>query len=604
MLTKVVSVVMSVFMSLTGMFYSSFNTVLDSVSEMFFGIPCTSQAVKDDFFDEITDTDVISVDEENGYVEDLVAVFIDGNLSFSKKLAMFSSFGGTLIGWSAPIDLYVFRFLPMTYNQVRAKCNSLESKDGVVLAVPVETFRSTLNAAPNDPFDTDEVIIWDELYPRGSNWWLEAVDARQAWDYSDYFSRINIGLVDAGFDLNHPEFYGRISFPSGRLANRNSANVHGCHVAGIIGASRNNGIGISGLCDNSELICVDWYPDALQFWNTELAIFFGFAECVKAGAKVVNLSLGTSNSKKDDNGSFFDDVFSPACVSLMMSSLLSKGYDFLAVQSAGNGDYYGDPIDAKHNGHFSAVNENNIFTGLYDVSKSDILNRIIIVSSADNLGGGEYMQSLYSNTGHRVDIAAPGDDVYSCSTDGNYTYLSGTSMAAPVVTGIASLVWSVNPSFTGAQVKDIVCSSTDSIVKINDRFDYYYDNELCDYPMVNAKLSVEEALLRTNSDWGRVTGKVVCDEDVSEIVCDGVSHTVLSDGSYSFVAPEGYSSLSILDENGDEIGTVDVIIEEGATVEAPDFENTPEPPAEETTTAIDISTEVYTTEVYTTEVVL
>lgn len=603
MLTKVVSVIMSVFMSMTGMFYSSFNTVIDSVSEMLFGIPCTTQAVKDDFFDEITDTDVVSVDEENGYVEDLVAVFIDGELSFSKKLALFSSFGGTLIGWSAPIDLYVFRFLPMTYNQVRSKCSSLESKDGVVLAVPVETFRSTLNAVPNDPFDTDEAIVWDELNPHGSNWWLEAVDARQAWDYSDYFSRINIGLVDAGFDINHPELSGRISFPSNRLANRNSANVHGCHVAGIIGANRNNGIGISGICNNSELICVDWYPDLLQFWNTELAIFFGFAECVKAGAKVVNLSLGTSNSKKNDNGSFIDDVFGPACVSLMMSSLLSKGYDFVAVQSAGNGDYYGDPIDAKHNGHFSSVNENNIFTGLYDVSKADILNRIIVVASADNLGNGEYMQSPYSNTGRRIEIAAPGDDIYSCSVDGKYTYLSGTSMAAPVVTGIASLVWSVNPSFTGAQVKDIVCSSTDSIVKINDRADYFYDNELCDYPMVNAKLSVEEALLRSNSDWGRVTGNVLCDESVSEIVCGGVSHTVLSDGSYSFVAPEGYSSLKVIDSNGNEIGEIEVLIEAGATVEAPDFENAPEPPEEELTTSVVVLTEVFTTEDYVTDVI-
>ena len=176
-------------------------------------------------------------------------------------------------------------------------------------------------------------------------------------------------------------------------------------------------------------------------------------------------------------------------------------------------------------------------------------------------------------------------------------------MAAPVVTGIASLVWSVNPSFTGAQVKDIVCSSTDSIVKINDRADYFYDNELCDYPMVNAKLSVEEALIRSNYDWGRVTGNVLCDERVSEIVCGGVSHTVLPDGSYSFVAPEGYSSLKVIDLNGNEIGEIEVLIEAGATVEAPDFENAPEPPEEEMTTSVVVLTEVFTTEDYVTDVI-
>lgn len=591
MLNKIVSVIMSFAMSFTSMFYTSFNTVLDSVTEMLFGVPYSTQAIKDDFFSGITDSDVEAVSAENGYVKDLVAVFIDSSISFSEKVALFAECGGSLIGWSAPLDLYILRYNKMTYNQVIAKCNFLCKKDGVVLAMPVETYKSSLNATPNDPFDIADFNEWDESNPYGANWHLEAIDARQAWDYSDYFSKINIGIVDAGFDLDHPEFKGRISFPSSRLESRNVPHVHGCHVAGIIGANRNNGIGVSGICDNSELICVDWYPETLQFWFTELAIFFGFSECVKAGAKVVNLSLGTSSSRTDDSDNFIDNTFTPAAVSLMMASLISKGYDFIAVQSAGNGDFYGDPIDARHNGHFASVNENNIYTGLYNVSKSEILNRIIVVTAAENLGNEMYMQPDYSNIGPNVDIAAPGESIYSCSVNSFYTYLSGTSMAAPVVTGVASLVWSVNPSLTGPQVKDIVCSSTDSIARYNDRAGYY-DTELTDYPMVNARLAVEEALLRTNNDWGTVRGTLVTGEIISY---NGMDYTIDGNGEFSFVAPEGSGRAVVLDAYGEEIGCMDITIIAGETTLNPEFVEIPEILPEETTAVPETTLPVETT---------
>ena len=570
MLNKIISVIMSFAMSLTGIFYTSINSVIDSASEMMFGIPYTVQAVKSDFFDEISDSDVVSVDEDSGFVDDLVAVFIDGDLGFFDKLSLFGTIGGTLIGWSAPIDLYVVRFSPMTYRQVVAKCKELEAKNGVSLAIPVSTYKTVLNGTPNDVFNDDEELVWDEINPAGSNWWLEAVQARQAWDYSDYFGKIDIGIVDAGFDLDHPEFEGRISFPSGRQSDRNYEDIHGCHVAGIIGANRNNNTGIAGLCDNSELICVDWTPELLQIWHTELAIFFGFSDVVKAGAKVVNFSLGTSGSRTDDSYNFFDYTFSPAALSLMMASLLSKGYDFVAVQSAGNGDFYTDALDASLNGHFSGINESNIFTGFYSISKSEILDRIIIVASADNDGNGNYTQSYYSNVGPVVDLAAPGDNIYSCSVNGGYTYLSGTSMSAPIVTGIAGLVWSVNPSFSGAQVAEIVCSSTESIAKINTEEDYYYDVDLYDYPMVNAKLAVEEAIRRTNVNSGTVSGNIVA-ADVAEIVFDGVSHTVFSDGSYSFVADEGSGIATVLDSQGNEIGSMELNVIAGEETVVPDY---------------------------------
>lgn len=571
MISKIISVIISFAITVSGFAYNSLNDIIDTFSEMLFGIPYTVEAIKSDFFDGIDDADVVNLDGESGFVKDLLAVFVDENMSFSEKLSLFNTCGGILVGWCAPADLYVIRYAPMTYEQVVAKCESLEKKSGVALAIPVSTYKTQSNFTPNDEFDVeDESFYWDELNPGGSNWWLEAVQARQAWDYSDYFSKINIGIIDSGFETDHPELAGKISFPSDKYAGRNRSDIHGTHVAGVIGANKNNGIGIAGICDNSKLICVDWEPELLQVWHTELAIFFGFSSVVKAGAKVVNFSLGVSASRMDDSLGFMDRVFTPAAVSLMMASLLSKGYDFVAVQSAGNGDFYGDPMNAEYNGHFCAINESNAFTGFTGISVSELLDRIIIVAGADNSGNGTYTQAEYTNVGSVVDIAAPGTDIYSCTVFGDYEYLSGTSMSAPIVTGIASLVWSVNPDFSGAEVKKIVCSSTDAVAAVNTTMDYYYDVELLDYPMINAKLAVEEAIKITDSSVGTVSGKII-GGDAAEIVFNEASHTVFSDGSYEFVAKEGSGIARVLDSSGAEIGSFDMSVTAGTETQINDY---------------------------------
>ena len=253
----------------------------------------------------------------------------------------------------------------------------------------------------------------------------------------------------------------------------------------------------------------------------------------------------------------------------MMSSLLAKGYDFIAVQSAGNGDANGNPLDAHNNGCFTTINSENIFTGSYNISADDILNRTIIVASVQNNGNGTYTQSWFTNVGDRVDIAAPGEDIYSTSIDGGYEYMSGTSMSAPIVTAVASLVWSVNPEFTGADVKEIVCTSTDKVAEINQSAAYIHDVTLMEYPVVNAKLSVEEAIRRTDSDAGTVSGKII--GEAAEIVYDGVSHTVYSDGTYSFVASSGSGKATVTDKNGKTLGSFDITVNAGKTTPAGEY---------------------------------
>lgn len=557
---------MSFIIPITGIAYSSLNSVIDSVSEWIFGLPATAQAIKADFLNEIDKSDIVELDEATAYVKNKIAVFIDGDMGFFEKLSLFKSCSGALVGWSAPADIYVLKYPDMTYDETVKKCESICEKEGVALAIPVLACKTDKNMTPNDDFGNESVslVLWDEKKPNGKNWWLEAICARQAWDYSSYFGKINVGIADSGFQLDHPELAGKISFPNSRLAGRNVPDSHGTHVAGIIGARQNNGEGISGICEKANMICVDWLPDFLQYWNVDLAVFFGFSALVKAGAKVVNFSLGTSSSKTSNSSSVIERLYEPMALSLMMSSLISKGYDFVAVQSAGNGDFYGNPIEANNNGYFCALNSGNIFTGFNSVSAQEILDRIIVVGSAEVYNETEFVQSDFSNVGSAVSISAPGKNVYSTSVNSGYEEMTGTSMSAPVVTGVASLVWSVNPSFSGPQVKEIVCSSSDRVAQINSDITYAHNVELKEYPLVNAKLAVEEAIRRTYPDVGTVEGKTD-NPAAEEIAFNGASHTVFSDGTYSFVAPEGSGVAQVLDINKNVLSSFEITVTAGQT---------------------------------------
>jgi subtilisin family serine protease len=182
--------------------------------------------------------------------------------------------------------------------------------------------------------------------------------------------------------------------------------------------------------------------------------------------------------------------------SYTVASLLARGYDFLVVQSAGNGSKADEPCDSYYNGSFASITMRNAFTGLTGISRQEVLNHVIIVGSCTYAHKEkDFYQSSFSNYGDGVSIFAPGSWLFSTDKkeNGNYSYKSGTSMAAPVVTGITALTWSVNPSLTGAQVKAIVCDPANTVYRC---VNYFWEDEIDipTYPMINAKLSVEAAI--------------------------------------------------------------------------------------------------------------
>jgi subtilisin family serine protease len=204
---------------------------------------------------------------------------------------------------------------------------------------------------------------------------------------------------------------------------------HGTHCSGIIAAVRNNGVGMNGVANNVRIMMIRAVPDGDEH-DKDIANAIRYA--VDNGAKVISMSFGKSFSPQK---SWVDDAVKYAA---------SK--DVLLVHAAGN--------DAKNID--SAQNyPNPVYLDKSGVAK----NFITVGASGDSTNGG--FTASFSNYGkNTVDVFAPGVNIYSTLPGGNkYGNFSGTSMATPVVAGVAALIREYYPSLTAEQVKYAIDNS-------------------------------------------------------------------------------------------------------------------------------------------------
>lgn len=477
------------------------------------------ELIKDVDIDEMYEYDEsdISIDETTGigYINNIITIMFEEECSDSDKAKIINSINGKIIGGNKTYNELYIKIEKSTCEELDIICDKLNENDNIY-AYYSEVFENISNAVPNDLYasqreieenDDEPWVKWDGTYaPR--NWGLIAINAPDSWNYNNYFSNIKIGVIDDGFNVNH------IDLDIKTISKTNSKNEHGTHVAGIIGATANNTKGIAGIVWNKAL----YGYDAEQYNKklgkdiyTDDEIYNGLEELVKKGCKVINCSFGLSQNLLDSNCSFDIKTITKRgkTASNKIAMLLKKGYDFIVVQAAGNGatnpKYVGQGsvgyndaklgVDAINNGYFASVTKDNCYNK--KISVEEIMNRIIIVTSAEsNINDrSKYNIAISANGGSQVDISAPGENIYSTVLSNEYSFLSGTSMAAPMVTSVVSLVWSINSDFTGAQVKDIVCKNVDYNTMVYDNLQS--PNATGNYRMVNAKLAVEEAMRRT-----------------------------------------------------------------------------------------------------------
>jgi subtilisin family serine protease len=257
------------------------------------------------------------------------------------------------------------------------------------------------------------------LYPADASAYFEQLSGEYNYQYNlDFDPRY---IVGDNWEENPTPYYGNndVAGPS---------PGHGTFVAGCVGAERNNGIGVNGVAGNVRLMIVRVVPDGDER-DKDVANAIKYA--VNNGAKVVNMSFGKAYSPQK---SFVDEALK-----------LAESKDVLLVHASGN--------DGVNNDIITHYPEN------IDDNGTKLVNCWLTVG-ASSVKAGEDLAADFSNYGKKtVDVFAPGVDVWGLKPGNGYEAASGTSMACPVVSGLAAVIRGYFPKLNAAEVRDIIIKS-------------------------------------------------------------------------------------------------------------------------------------------------
>lgn len=296
---------------------------------------------------------------------------------------------------------------------------------------------------PNDPLQNQQ-------------YHLDSIQAYQAWEITKGDTNVIVGIIDSGVQTDHPDLAGQIKVDAsepinglddnndGKIDNNrgwdfcgptfdpnfqgdNDANItqgnasHGTHVAGISAAQTDNGLGVAGVAFRCKIMPLKCSPD-----DGGQSIFYGY-EAIEYGAShgahILNCSWGGAGGYS----LFEQEVITDATLT----------FGTVVVAAAGND------------------NSPDLFYPAY-------YDHVLAVSA---LGAGNRRAS-FTNYNYKVIVAAPGVNINSTIFSDTYSLSSGTSMASPVVAGVAALVRSQYPEYSADQISKKIRSTTDNIYSI------------------------------------------------------------------------------------------------------------------------------------------
>jgi subtilisin family serine protease len=312
--------------------------------------------------------------------------------------------------------------------------------DEVMFAEPSEAgFNDALAYLPDDP---DFGQLWG-LHNTGQvvNGVIGTadmdVDAPEAWDITRGDPNIIIAVIDTGADLNHPDLVANLlargtedwDFADTADPSPDDTDGHGTHVAGTA-AGVDNSVGIIGVAPRCRIMPLR-----------------------------VNLTVGMNQNRADAINYVADQAMAHPDRRYVINCSWKMSGDHAGV----------------HNSIINAVSKNVVVVYAAGNANTDIdvtpqypavYPEVIAVAATNQFD----VRATFSNYGTKVDVSAPGVNIYSSYPDDTYAYLDGTSMASPHVAGLAALVWSCNPTLTNQQVRQIIENNCDNIDAKNPGF--------------------------------------------------------------------------------------------------------------------------------------
>ena len=284
--------------------------------------------------------------------------------------------------------------------------------------VPEEAI-DALQRQPGIAYVEDDVVLY--AFEQSTPWGVDRIDADLAWPGGNTGAGVDVAILDTGIDSDHPDLavIDGVNY-SGSVDKDGSTNPahwkdghgHGTHCAGIV-AALNNDVGVVGVAPGARLHAVKVLADTGLGYTSD--VIQGLDWCAANHVHVASMSLGGGGSKSLEN----------ACDAAFAAGVL-------LVAAAGN---YSGPV-----GYPAA------YPSVIAVSATDDKDKL----------------ASFSNFGPEIELAAPGVRIYSTYKDGSYTYMSGTSMACPHVTGAAALVWASGAA-SNVAVSDKLTSSAEDI---------------------------------------------------------------------------------------------------------------------------------------------
>ncbi|MFK9090245.1 S8 family serine peptidase [Bacillus salipaludis] len=279
-----------------------------------------------------------------------------------------------------------------------------------------------LKKIPGVLYVEQDHLIKQEYIPKdpgfSNQWFHQKINTPAAWEQTQGATNVTVAVIDGSVDISHPDLKNRIVSPYDIARGTPSLNYpdeHGTHVAGIIAAGIDNGLGGAGVAPKVNIMPINVF---IGDYGDTSDLIAGIDYAINHHAQIINMSLGDYE------------------YSYLLDRAIQNAYrnGIIIVSAAGN--------EGVSNPSYPAAYDNVI-----SVSATDRNNRY----------------SNFSNYGSTIDIAAPGELIYSTIPGGSYAYMSGTSMASPVVAGVAALVLSQNPDLSAKQVVDSLLYSADDL---------------------------------------------------------------------------------------------------------------------------------------------